>query len=201
MTTTAPPSEAITASAVLFGDSDLMAALEASGAAGVVQRELASFTQTTCDEAVSVVGRICAELMSLDLTDLILGAWTTCAALRAAAQRTVGTPRSEELVELLSHRVTFDNQPSIDLLVNGVLVATVRLALSLVIDIQALTATVRHGCLIALQVGRCDLDGSVSIEGKMVAHRQAQLQLPFSLRLGSGVAILADRSAPPAGHG
>jgi hypothetical protein len=86
-------------------------------------------------------------------------------------------------------------------LVNGIRVATVRLALSLVIDIQALTATVRRGSLTALQVGRRGLDGSVSIEGKMVAHRQAQLQLPLSLRLGSGIAILAGRSSPRAGDG
>jgi len=68
-------------------------------------------------------------------------------------------------------------------------VANVHLLLSLVIEIQALTATVRYGRLTALQIGRCDVGASVVIEGTTVAHRQSQLQLPLSIPLGAGLPL------------
>lgn len=194
--TTATPARPITARAFLFGDTDLISALQTSGAAETVRQELQGFAQTTRDEAVRELGKISAELLDqLDLTQLVLGAWSTHAALRAAGQRTVAAPQSEELVDLARHRVTLDQQPSIDLLVNGTPVATVHFGLSLVIDIAALTATVRAGRLIGLRVGRCNVDAGVSIESKSVASRQAELPLHLSLRLGSGIALVAN--APP----
>jgi len=86
--------------------------------------------------------------------------------------------------------ITIDHQPSIDLLVNGKLVATVRFILLLQVRVEALTAIIRRGWLIGLRVGRCDFEASVSIEGTTVARRHAQLTLPFSMRLGSGIQLV-----------
>ena len=93
-------------------------------------------------------------------------------------------------MELLSHRITIDHQPSIDLLVNGKRVATVRFILLLQVRVEALTATIRRGRLIGLRAGRCDFEASVSIEGNTVARRREQLTLPFSMRLGSGIQLV-----------
>jgi hypothetical protein len=160
-----------------------------------VREKLGNFTQVTRNEAVQEVERISAELLDLNLADVLLRALSTYEELRAAGRRTITAPDSEELVELLSHRVTLDNHPSIDLLVNGAHVTTVHLHLSLVIDIQALTAVVREGRLTALQVGRCDVDASVNIEGTTVARKHAQLQLPVSLPIGTGLPLTTP--APP----
>lgn len=199
--TTATPTQPVTVRAFLFGDADLVSALQTSGAADIMRQQLEGFAQTTRDEAVRELGKISAELLDkLDLTQLVLSAWRTHAALKAAGQRTVTAPQSEELVDLLKHRVTFDNQPSIDLLVNGTRVASVHFALSLVIDVEALTATVRAGRLIGLRVGRCALNASVSIEGIKVASRQGPLPLPLSLGLGSGIALVANAPPVPPGQ-
>ena len=48
---------------------------------------------------------------------------------------------------------------------------------------------------IGVRVGRCRVDGRLSIEDKCVADRQAELQLPFSLRLGSGLSLVTGRDA------
>ena len=154
-----------------------------------MRRQLASFTQATRNEAVKEVERITAEVTNLNLVDIIVGAVSTYGELRDAGRRTIGTPDSAEFVELVGHQVTLQNQPSIQLIVNGKQVATVNLLLSLVIDIQALTAVVRHGRLTALQIGRCDVGAFVGIEGTTVVRRQAQLQLPGSIPLGTGIPL------------
>lgn len=187
--TTAPASQPFTSGSFVFADIGVASALEASGAADVVRRQLAGFTQATRNEAVKEVERITAEVTNLNLVDIIVGAVGTYGELRDAGRRTIGAPDSAEFVELVGHQVTLQNQPSIQLIVNGKQVATVHLLLSLVIDIQALTAVVRHGRLTALQIGRCDVEAFVGIEGTTVVRRQAQLQLPGSIPLGTGIPL------------
>jgi hypothetical protein len=187
--TTAPASQPFTSGSFVFADIGVASALEASGAADVVRRQLAGFTQATRNEAVKEVERITAEVTNLNLIDIILAAVSTYGELRDAGRRTIGVPDSAEFVELVGHQVTVENQPSIQLIVNGKQVVTLHLLLSLVIDIQALTATVRHGSLTALQIGRCDVGAFVGIEGTTVMRRQAQLKLPVSLPLGTGIPL------------
>jgi hypothetical protein len=192
--TTAPASRPFTSGSFVFADIGVASALEASGAADVVRRQLAGFTQATRNEAVKEVERITAEVTDLNLVDIIVGAVSTYGELRDAGRRTISTPDSAEFVELVGHQVTLQNQPSVQLIVNGKQVATVNLLLSLVIDIQALTAEVRHGRLTALQIGRCDVGAFVGIEGTTVVRRQAQLQLPGSIPLGTGIPLATYRT-------
>jgi hypothetical protein len=188
--TTAAAVEPITARVFLFGDTDLVQAVQASGVADTVRQELGGFSRATQDEAVQQLARISAEVLDIDLALVLLGAWSRYAALKEAGRRTAAAPESEELVELLSHRVTVDHQPSIDLLVNGKRVATVRFSLQLQVTVDALTATIRRGRLIGLRAGRCDFEASVSIAGNTVARRREQLTLPLAMRLGSGIQLV-----------
>jgi hypothetical protein len=192
--TTAPASPWFMSGSFFFADISIVSALEASGAADVVHRQLTGFTQATRNEAVKEVERITAELTNLNLIDIILGALSTYRELREAGRRTIGAPSSAEFVELAGHQVTLENQPSVHLVVNGKQMATVHLLLSLVIDIQALTATVRHGRLTALQIGRCDVGASIGIEGTTVVRRQAQLQSPGPVPLGAGIPLADQRT-------
>jgi hypothetical protein len=192
--TTAPASQSFAFGSFLFTDSGIASALETSGAADVVRRELAGFTQATRHEAVKEIERITAEVTNLNLIDIIVEALSRYGELRDAGKRTIEAPDSEEFVELVGHQVTLENQPSIQLIVNGKQVATIGMLLSLVIDIQALTAIVRHGSLTALQIGRCDIGASLRIEGKTVVHRQAQLQLPGSIPFGTGIPLTPHRT-------
>lgn len=160
----------------------------------MVRQQLGGFTPATQDQAVQQLARISAEVLDLDLTGALIGAWSRYAALREAGQRTAVAPESEEIVELLSHRITIDNRPSVDLLVNGNLVATVHILLLLQVTVEALTAMVRRGRLVGLQAGRCEFEASVSIEGTTVASRRAQLKPLFSTRLGSGIPLAPEQS-------
>lgn len=185
-----PSKEAMTAEAFLFDDTDLVSALQASGIDDMVRGEVEGFGQHTRDELIQEVGKLGGELLHLDVTQLLLDAWSKLAELRAAGERTVAATESEEVVDLLSHRVTLEDRPSIELLVNGSRIGELRFLLLLEIDVEALAATVRRGRLIGLRVGRCDLRASLTIEDKPIASRRAQFELPVSVRLGSGIALV-----------
>ncbi len=179
----------VTVRDVLLEDTGMASALQASRAADLVSGRLVDFTQATREQAVREVGRISADLLDLNFADLIIGALASYASLQEAARRTAAAPGTEELVELISHQVALDNQPSIELLVDGAHVATVHLLLLLVIDIQALTATVRQGRLVTVQLGRCDIDAALCIERVPVASKKATLQLPVFLPVGSRIPL------------
>ena len=188
--TTAQASQWFAPDSSLFADTDIASALAASGAADVVRRQLRNFTQATRNEAVKEVERVIAEAGNLNLIDVILRAVSTYGKLREAGRRTIGAPDTSEVVELVGHQVTLQNQASVQLVVSERPVATLRLLFSLVIDIQALTAMVQHGRLTALRIGRCDVGASVGIYGTTVVHKETQLQLPGSIPLGAGIPLV-----------
>jgi hypothetical protein len=189
--TTALANQQITIGNFLSGEGGLGPALQASGAADQIREQLTGFTEPTRSEAVAEVEKISADVLNLDVGDVLVGALAGYAALREAGRRTAADTEASELVELVSHEISLDNQPSIDLLVDGVQVATVHLTLSLLIDVQAMTATVRAGRLTGLRVGRCDVTASISVDGITVASKQGQLQLPVSLPVGAGIPLTA----------
>src|SRR6266498_2353609 len=83
-----------------------------------------------------------------------------------------------------------------DLLVNDAHVATVHFELSVKFVVKGLVATVQHGRLVALS-GGCDVAATLTAEGRQLAKREAQLQLPLLVRLGGGIPLLHDIEAPP----
>ena len=187
--TTAQANQSFGSPESLFSSSDIASALETSGVADLVRGQLRGFTQATRSQAVNEVERITAELTDLNLLQVIIDALSTYHELREAGRRTINEPDSEELVELIEHQVTFQNEPSIKVVVDGKQIASLHMLFSLVFEIQALTATVRAGRLTVLQIGRCDATGSVGIEGRPIAHRQAQVKLPVSIPLGAGLPL------------
>src|SRR6266542_3410376 len=76
------------------------------------------------------------------------------------------------------------------------LVATVHFELSVKFVVKGLVATVQHGRLVALS-GGCDVAATLTAEGRQLAKREAQLQLPLLVRLGGGIPLLHDIEAPP----
>jgi hypothetical protein len=85
----------------------------------------------------------------------------------------------------------------VELLVNDVHLATVRFELAVKFVIKGLVATVQHGRLVAVHAGDCDLTAALAAEGRQLAKREAHLQLPVLVRLGSGLPLLHGVAAPP----
>ena len=87
--------------------------------------------------------------------------------------------------------------PSVTILVNRDPVVTIELGLSLVLDITALLARITAGRLVAVHAGRCDVTATLSIDETDALTRQGHIELPGTIRLGTGIRLLAAKDYPP----
>ena len=201
-TATAIPTQPVTAALFLFGDNqaDSVDALAHTlrehgvvGSLGEGAKRLSGAGRKAANDQVAAVAQ---GLLDLDLGGLVIAAWGKWADLTAAAKRTFATPDSSEVVELAVHTITSSHHPSVELLVNDVHVATVRFELAVKFVIKGLVATVQHGRLVAVHAGDCDLTATLAAESRQLAKREAHLELPVLVRLGSGLPLLHGVVAP-----
>jgi hypothetical protein len=198
--TTGAAAEPWTVRSVLFGEegNDSTAALarsmEAGGVGGAVLHRLGGLSGAARHEVDRQVAVVADGLLDLDVVDLAVGGWRKHAALVAAARRTLAVPGSEEVVDLVSHRIRSVHRPDVAVLVDGVRVAKIDFELKVVFEIGALVAVVRAGRLVALRGGRCDLGATLTAEGILLAQQRKRFDLGARLSLGAGVELLAPGS-------
>lgn len=203
MTTTELP-QPRTVRTILFDREDnavgaLKEALASSPVAGVLDTALAGLSSATRNAAVGEVSNAVSGLLSLDLADILLAGWRKHGALVAAARRTATAPDTQELVEMVTHTINWSDEPYVELFVDELRVATVRLHLTLDLDVQALVAAVARGRLVGVRSGRCIFRAALSAEEVRLAERTADIELPLVLPLGSGVPLLLPHSGQPMG--
>lgn len=185
-----------TAGAILFGPSGADGSVEdflgARQLSGWITSGAAHLTRDMQDALRHQVGTAAADLLNLDLVDVLMTAWRKHAAVVAAARRTTAVPGSSEVLDLATHHVTVTQRPYIDLLCDDVRVGRVQLELRLDFTVAGLVAVVRAGCLVAVQAGHCTIAATLLIENEQVATRSAHLDLPLAVRLGVGIPLLPD---------
>ena len=175
----------------------LQEALASSPVEGVLGASLAGLSSATRNAAVGELSNVISGLLSLDLTDILVAGWRKHAALAAAARRTAATPGTHELVEVVTHTIRWSDEPYVELFVDGLRVATVRLQLTLDLDVQALVAAVAGGRLVGVRSGRCTVGAALSAEKLRLAQRTASIELPLVLSLGNGVPLLLPDPGEP----
>jgi hypothetical protein len=134
--------------------------------------------------------------MDVDLIGALVAGWRRHQDLTAAAQRTLAAPGSIELVNVAVHQITMTQHPSVIVLVDGLQVAAIRLGLSVVLRVNAMTAGVSSGQLAALHSGRCDVTATLAVQGINVLSGQAHLMLPGVIPLSPGIRLLAAGDYP-----
>jgi hypothetical protein len=189
---------------VLFGNEEnavraLKETFASSPVAGVLGTTLAGLSSATRNAAVGELSRVVSGLLSLDLADVILAGWRKHGALVAAARRTAAAPGAHELVEVVTHTISWSDEPYVELFVDEVRVATVHLQLTLDLDVKALVAAVAGGRLVGVRSGSCTVRAALSAEGGRLAEHTAYIELPLELPLGSGVPLLLPPSGQPMG--
>ena len=202
------PDHTATARGVLFGDAAGDAARELSRAlseseARIAGRQLRHLSRSAARSVDEEVGAVAADLLDIDLGDALVLGWRRCTALLEAARRTLASPGSTEIVELVTHRVTSDFRPSIDLMVDGIRVNTFELHLALVFDLTGVSAVVRGGELVGVRGGDCLVTATLTLEGARLAEVRRPVDVAVVLPLRPPVRLAGQgaRSVPRQGAG
>jgi hypothetical protein len=139
--------------------------------------------------------------MSANLADVAAAGWKKCDALKTAARYTCDHPGSKELVSLTTHKIASRHRPSVDLYLDGKLIATIEIALEVALTVSGVIAVVTRGRLTAIQSGSCMASGSLAVQGINMISKQRKFDLYGAVRLGAGVPLLkqtpADESVEP----
>jgi hypothetical protein len=182
------PTQPLTTFAFLFGGAQdpgqvLAHALKEHGVLGPLGPALQQLSQPGREAADGQIATVAQELLDLDLGEFAVAGWRKHADLTAAAERTLTNPGSSEVVNLASHRITAVFCPYIELLVDGVHVATVRFELRVEFLVKAVVATVRHGHVAAVGFGGCDVTAALVAEGLQLVKQQARLDMSLLIPL------------------
>lgn len=161
-----------------------------AGSGKNMSRALESLPAATRDAAVREAAGVASGLLQVDLIGVLVAGWREHRDIVSAARRTLAAPGSTELVSMATHQVTMTQQPSVAVLVDGRRVATLRLGLSIELNVDALLAGISGGRLAALHSGRCDITVKLAIQGTDLLTRQARLELPGVIPLSRGIRLL-----------
>ena len=169
-----------------------------------LDQALEQLPEATRQAAVREAAAAAAGLLDVDLDGLLLAGWRVHHDLTGAARRTLASPGSTELVDLIRHQVTATQEPSVAVLVDGRQVATIQLGLTVEFDISALVAAVKAGLLVAVHAGSCDVTATLAIQGTEVQTASTHLDLPAALTVSPGIRLLPAEdypARPPAPRG
>jgi len=187
---------------LLFGPDEqildtLTHAIMSGGADGNLDRAVQKLPEATRGVAAREISAATADLLDINLIDLLIAGWRQYQDLTSAARRTLAAPGSTELVQLATHRVSVSQRPYVALLVDGHQVATVQLSLSVVFDVSAVLARVRAGKLAGVHTGSCDITATLAIDDIDVTSKQAHLELPGEITLKQELRLLPAEDYPP----
>jgi hypothetical protein len=159
-------------------------------------RALEHLPEATRRAAAQEAASAAAALLEVDLIDVLVRGWRGHRDIVSAARRTLDTPGSTELVNMIGHEVTVDQKPSVSVLVDGQQVATLRLGLSIVFDVDALLLGISGGRLTAVHSGRCEITVTLAVQGTDLAVRHAHLELPGVIPVRHGIRLLPTGDYP-----
>jgi hypothetical protein len=169
-----------------------------SGAMRSIDAALGALASAGRHAAFDQIASSVYTLLDFDLMDLLSSGWQKYATLTAAARRTLADPATEEMVDLLAHRITSVQRPSVDVYVDEVKVGTLPLELEFDFLVESVVAEVRGGRLMALHHGQCLATGTLSTEEIELAHREGSLDLALTTGIGAGIPLLSREPEPPA---
>lgn len=154
----------------------------------------ASAWQAVCQEIATVVDG----LLKLDLGDMVISGWCKYTDLTKAAQRTLASPGSDEVVALATHRIVSTHYPSVDLIVNEAKAHTFEFELSVVFDLTGVAAVVRRGDLVSVRGGKCTVTATLKLEKTpLELTRKASIDLHLVVPLRRPIPLAHQACHPP----
>jgi hypothetical protein len=142
------------------------------------------------------VAEVLAAQLAVGVGEGLVEGLSTVGALAGAARRTRDAPGLPEDVVLAEYSISKPYEPTVDVLVDGQVVATLTFDVRLALTVRAAEAVVDAGRLTALKIGALVAGATLSLQGWELAAPQARLFDGVVVPLGRGVPLTA--SAWPA---
>ncbi len=140
------------------------------------------------------------ELLDIEVSDVLVGAWRTRSALLSAARETHAQPGLRREVSIRSFTMPWECEADVDVVVDGRTVSTLTAAVTLRLTVTALAAVVEAGRLTALTAGDTVAHGELRVHCSApeaehtVVERERPVDLHRELRLGGGGVALIDEA-------
>jgi hypothetical protein len=163
---------------------------------GDLGHALKRLSRTTRQAAVREAAAAAATLLKVDLLGVLVSGWREHREITAAARRTLTMLSSRELVSLPPHRIATAQQPAVSILLDGKRVASLRLGLSIIFDVEALVAGISKGQLSTVHAGRCAVGVALTIHDIETLTKRAHLELPGAFPAGTGIRLLPGHEYP-----
>lgn len=115
-----------------------------------------------------------AELLDIELSDLVVGAWQKSEELARYADPE-RTPSDETVVtEIAESTVELDYHPSLTVLVNAARLPDVALDIDLSLTVKGLSLTIRGGEIRRMRTGSMEASGRISVAGATIVARESE---------------------------
>jgi len=131
------------------------------------------------------VGRAIQDALDVPVTDLLIGAWEHARDLRAALETTRRSPGETALVPLLSHSISSNHRPYVDVVVEGVPLVHLVFPVKVEFRVEGVVVRVRGGRIAEILSGTVKVKGTVKFDDFVLLEKaMAPISIPGVLAVG-----------------
>jgi hypothetical protein len=136
----------------------------------------------------SVADHVCGFLQENPVA-VFAGAWGKYAELKKSARETREKGTTID-VSLASHDFTYEIEPHVDVLLNGVKVAEIPFTIELTCEVNGLDLFLKQGCVYQVRSGKCDCEAEILCGKTAVWTRKlVDMNLPGVLELSKPIRL------------
>jgi hypothetical protein len=121
---------------------------------------------------VEGISKAVQDALDIPVTDVVIGAWQRARDLRAALETTRESPEATALVPLLSHAITSEHRPYVDIVVEGVSLARLVFPVKVEFRLEGVVVRVRQGQIADILAGSIQVKGTLKF-GDFVLFERA----------------------------
>lgn len=144
------------------------------GLAAALERSQLMRKSALAEGVASQVTEGMLALLRMPVGNLALAAYQKHSMVESARQETLQTPGSRQVVQLLKHTIKTRQEPTIDLVVNGITKTLARLTLEAEISVEAVTVAVEAGRIVETTPRQAE--ASLVLSAGKVELARAQMQ-------------------------
>lgn len=167
---------------------DVHTLLEAAG--DEKKQVIARMTETQLSLLPNEVAEHVCGFLQDNVVEIFAAAWSDFYELKRRAQETRDDPATTMDVELASYDFTYEIEPSVELLVDGVPVKTIPFSVVMTCTVEGLVLGLKQGAVNRVRSGRCNAKAQILCAGKLIWERPLfGKDLPGELKLAKPVVL------------